>query len=58
MILTSLIVVPLFFALRLMGTADAGNDAECLRFVLLGAAVGNLAMLAWMIAALLQYWLG
>jgi len=50
--------VPLFFALRLMGTADAGNDAECLRFVLHGAAVGNLAMLAWMIAALLQYWLG
>jgi 1,4-dihydroxy-2-naphthoate octaprenyltransferase len=50
--------VPLFLAMRLMGTADAGNDGECLRFVLLGAAVQNLAMLGWMIAALLQRWLG
>jgi 1,4-dihydroxy-2-naphthoate polyprenyltransferase len=50
--------VPLFFAMRLLGTADAGNDAECLRFVVLGAAVGNLAMLGWMIAALVQRWLG
>jgi 1,4-dihydroxy-2-naphthoate octaprenyltransferase len=49
--------LPLFFAMRLLGTADAGNDAECLRFVLLGAAVGNVAMLGWMIAAVLQRWL-
>ncbi|MFV8751550.1 prenyltransferase [Nannocystaceae bacterium ST9] len=55
-ILIALPSVPLFFAMRLMGTADAGNDAECLRFVLLGAAVGNLAMLGWMIAAIVQRW--
>lgn len=56
--IVALPAVPLFLAMRLLGTADAGNDGECLRFVLLGAAVGNLAMLCWMAAALAQHWWG
>lgn len=57
-ILIAIPAVPLFFAMRLLGSADAGNDAECLRFVLLGAAVGNLAQLGWLVAAVLQRWVG
>ncbi len=59
--LTLLVVVPaipLVFALRLLGSADAGNPDECLRFVVLGAAAGNLAMLVWAAAAVLQRVLG
>jgi len=41
-------------ASRLLGTADAGNRGECLQFVMLGAGAVNLAMLAWMIAALIR----
>ena len=46
-------LVPLFFAAQLLGSADAGNRGECLRFVMLGAGAANLAMLAWMVAALI-----
>jgi 1,4-dihydroxy-2-naphthoate octaprenyltransferase len=49
-------MAPIFAAARLLGSADAGNRGECLRFVLLGAAAANLAMLAWMLAALLSRW--
>jgi 1,4-dihydroxy-2-naphthoate octaprenyltransferase len=50
-------MVPILVAARLLGSADAGNRGECLRFVLLGAAAANLAMLAWMLAALISRWL-
>jgi 1,4-dihydroxy-2-naphthoate octaprenyltransferase len=56
----AMIVVPLlpvFSAARLLGSADAGNRGECLRFVMLGAGAANLAMFAWMVAALLARWL-
>jgi 1,4-dihydroxy-2-naphthoate polyprenyltransferase len=49
---------PVLAAARLLGSADAGNRGECLRFVFLGAGAANLAMLAWMLAALIQRWLG
>ena len=48
--------IPVLFAARLLGSADAGNRGECLRFVMLGAGAANLAMLAWMLAALIQRW--
>lgn len=51
-------LVPVLYAARLLGSADAGNRGECLRFVMLGAGAANLAMLAWMLAALLQRWIG
>jgi 1,4-dihydroxy-2-naphthoate polyprenyltransferase len=51
-------MVPVAVAARLLGSADAGNRGECLRFVMLGAGAANLAMFAWMLAALLQRWLG
>ena len=47
-------LVPLGFAAQLLGSADAGNRGECLRFVMLAAGAANLAMLAWMIAALIR----
>lgn len=47
-------LIPVLYAARLLGSADAGNRGECLRFVMLGAGAANLAMLAWMIAALLS----
>ncbi|PRQ02766.1 1,4-dihydroxy-2-naphthoate octaprenyltransferase [Enhygromyxa salina] len=56
-----IIVVPLWpvlVAARLLGSADAGNRGECLRFVMLGAGAANLAMLAWMLAALIRAWVG
>lgn len=46
-------MVPILAAARLLGSADAGNRGECLRFVMLGAAAANLIMVAWMVAALL-----
>ena len=51
-------LVPILLAVRLLGSADAGNRGECLRFVMLGAGAANLAMLAWMLAALVRHWLG
>ncbi|MFO7565815.1 MAG: prenyltransferase [Enhygromyxa sp.] len=51
-------MIPVLAAARLLGSADAGNRGECLRFVMLGAGAANLAMLAWMLAALLLRWLG
>ncbi|WP_181233056.1 prenyltransferase [Enhygromyxa salina] len=45
---------PVLAAARLLGSADAGNRGECLRFVFLGAGAANLAMLAWMAAALIR----
>lgn len=50
-------LIPVLYAARLLGSADAGNRGECLRFVMLGAFAANLAMLAWMVAALLSRWL-
>lgn len=50
-------LVPVIYAARLLGSADAGNRGECLRFVMLGAGAANLAMFAWMLAALLDRWL-
>jgi 1,4-dihydroxy-2-naphthoate octaprenyltransferase len=50
-------MIPILAAARLLGSADAGNRGECLRFVLLGTGAANLAMLAWMVAALLSRWL-
>jgi 1,4-dihydroxy-2-naphthoate octaprenyltransferase len=50
-------LIPVGYAARLLGSADAGNRGECLRFVMLGAFGANLAMLAWMLAALLGRWL-
>lgn len=50
-------MIPILAAARLLGSADAGNRGECLRFVMLGAGAANLAMIAWMLAALLQRWL-
>jgi 1,4-dihydroxy-2-naphthoate octaprenyltransferase len=50
-------MVPILMAARLLGSADAGNRGECLRFVMLGAGAANLAMLAWTVAALVQHWL-
>ena len=47
-------LVPIVAAARLLGSADAGNRGECLRFVLLGAGAGNLAMLAWTVAAVIR----
>ncbi|HLT35341.1 MAG TPA: prenyltransferase [Enhygromyxa sp.] len=49
-------MIPILAAARLLGSADAGNRGECLRFVMLGAGAANLAMLAWMLAALVQRW--
>jgi 1,4-dihydroxy-2-naphthoate octaprenyltransferase len=51
-------MIPILWAVRLLGSADAGNRGECLRFVMLGAGAANLAMLAWMLAALLSSWFG
>ena len=51
-------MIPILLAARLLGSADAGNRGECLRFVMLGAGAGNLAMLAWGLAALLMRWFG
>lgn len=50
-------LIPVLAAARLLGSADAGNRGECLRFVMLGAGAANLTMLAWMLAALIQRWL-
>jgi 1,4-dihydroxy-2-naphthoate octaprenyltransferase len=58
--IAAIIAVPLWpvvAAVRLLGSADAGNRGECLRFVLLGAGAANLAMVTWMLAALLQRWI-
>lgn len=49
-------LVPVAYAARLLGSADAGNRGECLRFVMLGAGAANLAMLAWILAALIGRW--
>lgn len=51
-------MIPILAAARLLGSADAGNRGECLRFVMLGATAANLAMLAWMLSALLARWFG
>ena len=51
-------LVPLFFAAQLLGSADAGNRGECLRFVMLAAGAANLAMAAWMVAALIRSLVG
>ncbi|HVI02428.1 MAG TPA: prenyltransferase [Enhygromyxa sp.] len=51
-------LLPILAAARLLGSADAGNRGECLRFVMLGAGAANLTMVAWMVAALLTRWLG
>lgn len=51
-------LIPVLLAARLLGSADAGNRGECLRFVMLGAGAANLAMLGWAVAALIQRWLG
>lgn len=44
-------LIPVLFAAQLLGSADAGNRGECLRFVMLGAGAANLAMLTWMLAS-------
>jgi hypothetical protein len=49
-------MIPILAAARLLGSADAGNRGECLRFVLLSTGAANLAMLAWMLAALITRW--
>jgi 1,4-dihydroxy-2-naphthoate octaprenyltransferase len=49
-------MIPILAAARLLGSADAGNRGECLRFVLLSTGAANLAMLAWMLAALISRW--
>ena len=51
-------MLPIVGAARLLGSADAGNRGECLRFVFLGAGAANLAMLAWTLAALIRSWVG
>jgi 1,4-dihydroxy-2-naphthoate octaprenyltransferase len=51
-------LLPVLGAARMLGSADAGNRGECLRFVFLGAGAANLAMLAWMLAALIRTWVG
>ncbi|NVB37872.1 prenyltransferase [Pseudenhygromyxa sp. WMMC2535] len=48
--------IPLIAAARLLGTADASNQNECLRFVLWVSGAANLAMLAWTLAALIRGW--
>lgn len=50
-------LIPVYFALRLLGSADAANQGECLRFVILAASASNLAMLGWILASLIQGWL-
>ncbi len=50
-------LVPLWMAARSLGTADADNPRECLRFVMLGVGASNLAMFAWIVVALVRGWL-
>lgn len=50
-------MLPIFAAARLLGSADAGNRGECLRFVFLGAGAANLTMVVWMLAVLFSRWL-
>jgi 1,4-dihydroxy-2-naphthoate octaprenyltransferase len=55
--IAALIAPPLalvLLATPLLGSADAGNRQECLRFVMLGAGAANLAMLAWILAAVIS----
>lgn len=50
-------LVPVFLASRSLGTADAGNQPECLRFVMFAATASNVAMLAWTVVAVIRGWL-